>query len=670
MLDSNTSPSIPKRPQKKSESEAAEAFEAFGESDSECDNKQMASSDHLKSNKGSTERPTIPKGPENPISGIGSDKSNEFSDPTPESDKQIGLGQSDLDQENTRKPMIPKRPERPKLDSKSAETPLIPKRPQISATSSIEPSDLNDDNSLIVGENLPKIFTSNGENDTKYEDNLDSKLNSESSNKLVSHLDDDGEKTPGNSNTKINFKDDLGNANYDNASSASSFNDDLETFLQEKDFEEPCKSENETTILNTNDNADNIKSDEKNERENDKSDGNMNNHQKDSGECASSQVHDIQEREPTSKKTNSNNVEESGDAADDSTGKLASRNAPIIPKRPNKIKTPILDSDTKPENEQATEAINISETHKPTAIENSPSKHIPSQQENDIGSKPKAPPKPKKLSSKIAAFQQMFNQQTPMPSETTKYTQESEHERLRPESGEQEVNNGSTAPSKLSSDKMKFAQNLRGMMDKGVAMPGMVNPNLYQAKDNESSDESGSPEHNTISNIKKGVSKGPKGKRLPKSLKNPISVELKPRFDTVVLNLWEVGFHCSRQDNISIMGPEIQADNHELELNDDTRSKESLDISPESDIKAESSGESTDSSIHQTIDKKDVQEIHTSQQESNEETDIPSDKAEETIETVLKISREGSSGENLDTIKNSAPLETDSNVINASDSEA
>ena len=221
--------------------------------------------------------------------------------------------------------------------------------------------------------------------------------------------------------------------------------------------------------------------------------------------------------------------------------------------------------------------------------ETSESKSETPQQEKNT-TKPKAPPKPKKLSSKIAAFQQMFNQETAPPrnSGTSKSTSKPDLETKNSENKE--------VPSRLSTDKMKFAQSLQGMMGKGIAMPGMVNPNFHQKIDTE---EIESPDKEVkILNMKRGIAKGPRGKKLPKSLKNPVNVEVTPRFNSFVLTIWELNFQADTKsndmegsENVSNNTEAQKLENNEEILNLENKSEYIMDSesvsnsTPASDIK-------------------------------------------------------------------------------------
>lgn len=227
------------------------------------------------------------------------------------------------------------------------------------------------------------------------------------------------------------------------------------------------------------------------------------------------------------------------------------KHLPQIPRRPKKVKTAqsepnstlSLDdishkANTTSQVSQDVEKENADEKDEPLTSKSGSDKSESIEQEK-LSNKPVAPPKPKKLSSKIAAFQQMFNQENlplqgvpgPMPSSSPRT-----HLKI-PENKE--------TRSRLSNDKMKFAESLQGMMGKGIALPGMVNPNFNQ----NISDTTKDPEPTNevkILNVKKGIAKGPRGKKLPKSLKTPVNLEITSRFNSTVLTIWELNFQLDK----------------------------------------------------------------------------------------------------------------------------
>lgn len=153
------------------------------------------------------------------------------------------------------------------------------------------------------------------------------------------------------------------------------------------------------------------------------------------------------------------------------------------------------------------------------------------------------PPKPKKLSSKMAAFQEMFNQKPPVLARSNSGSVDTSA------TDSKETPSIPKRPSKLSSDKVKFGNNLNltGMMGgRGIALPGMVDLSLLKKRTQDEEGEEDVEAENIektaavpTSDVRKGRAKGPKGKRLPKSITDT-TVESSSRFSIVVENLWEI----------------------------------------------------------------------------------------------------------------------------------
>lgn len=144
---------------------------------------------------------------------------------------------------------------------------------------------------------------------------------------------------------------------------------------------------------------------------------------------------------------------------------------------------------------------------------------------------------PKKLSSKIAAFQQIIqggNQQNANDNETfQKPSNNVGHQQYRP---------------KLSSDKMQFAQNLQGMMSRGIAMPGMTDSRVTENYEQPSNEKKRGEEKEAHASAQKTRVKGPKGKRLPKSVLNAPKVDIEPRFKSTISPLWEIQFNHQKKN--------------------------------------------------------------------------------------------------------------------------
>ncbi|GEQ68426.1 hypothetical protein JCM33374_g2094 [Metschnikowia sp. JCM 33374] len=202
---------------------------------------------------------------------------------------------------------------------------------------------------------------------------------------------------------------------------------------------------------------------------------------------------------------------------------------PAIPKRPTRTNTPKIPSrPVKQKEGGAHEESIVTETsakdseslEKPSDTLTPTEKHYETVSEE--GSNKKAPPpKPKKLSSKIAAFQQMFSQ---APLEQTA------HKPSPVERG------------KLSSGRADFASNLQNMMGRGLPLPGMANPEMMKklspAEPSKESESGEKPESAPSSSIARRA-RGPRGKRLPKSIQET-KIEVEPRFQISVSDLWEV----------------------------------------------------------------------------------------------------------------------------------
>jgi hypothetical protein len=150
----------------------------------------------------------------------------------------------------------------------------------------------------------------------------------------------------------------------------------------------------------------------------------------------------------------------------------------------------------------------------------------------NVKQKPSAPPpKPKKMSSKIAAFQQMFSNPEVPPTQ----------KKAPLASPTSEISSR-----KLSTEKIKFAENLRNVVGRGIALPGMVDPNAGSPSKEDQNEPLANLAARITNNIRKA--KKPKG-RLPKSLQEPVAVEALPRFKLVLGQLWKHTFTKSTLDN-------------------------------------------------------------------------------------------------------------------------
>ncbi|OBA19819.1 hypothetical protein METBIDRAFT_208435 [Metschnikowia bicuspidata var. bicuspidata NRRL YB-4993] len=192
---------------------------------------------------------------------------------------------------------------------------------------------------------------------------------------------------------------------------------------------------------------------------------------------------------------------------------------PTVPKRPSRAST--------------TEVHNQEKKHTHTAVKDQSAEQssLKTNQNNSLPLKKAPPAKPKKLSSKIAAFQQMFNQ-APLEQTIPKIAPS---ERAR-----------------LSSKQTSFASNLQDMMGRSLPLPGMANPDVTKkmspAEDPAEIESEQQSESVSCSSIPRRA-RGPRGKRLPKQIQDT-KIEIEPRFKICVSDVWEVSF-CKLQETDS-----------------------------------------------------------------------------------------------------------------------
>ncbi|KAK6205218.1 uncharacterized protein RJT21DRAFT_117701 [Scheffersomyces amazonensis] len=370
---------------------------------------------------------------------------------------------------------------------------------------------------------------------------------------------DDGERTPGNSNTKVSFKDDEETDSRPH-SIVSGFDDDVATIshegedaqleAQEESTEEPAEEVTEEPVKETIDEP--IEQGKPSEKEADEVDAS-------SKEVEETKLEDNKLLADTTPRDEDVKVKElaENDVVEHEAPAIERIESPVpsIPARPSKRpikKTHSASEDDVKSSEGESPVIpsrpskSVSEEAKISpVIPSRPAKISPTNTE-----KPKAPPpKPKKLSSRIAAFQQMFNQESniepPLPKSTS--------EKI---SGDKPPVGGLK---KLSEDKMKFAKSLQGMVGMGIPLPGMANPLLQkrlerqQQEEEEQDEEDDKQEHgdedkkSDTASVPKSAARprGPRGKKLPKSLKEPTNIEQEPRFKLATYDLWEVSFKKS-----------------------------------------------------------------------------------------------------------------------------
>ncbi|CCE81575.1 Piso0_002235 [Millerozyma farinosa CBS 7064] len=232
------------------------------------------------------------------------------------------------------------------------------------------------------------------------------------------------------------------------------------------------------------------------------------------------------------KPNEASNTSDSPDAGDISRNVFTTStfNAPSIPQRP------------RPKTIKSSKELSESEKSQPT-------------------NKPKAPPKPKNLSSKIAAFQEMLNQGTSIAPGNNKSV-------AVPKKDNATVQEGISGPSRLSSDRMKFAQSLQGLVGKGMA-PEPIGSGPTENR--VTSDKGAEMKTEKVTHITK--SRGPKKKRLPGSLKNPAVLEAKTRFNITTSQLWVVDYKSHIDAEVN-----LPADNEEErgEVREEAKAKEEV----------------------------------------------------------------------------------------------
>lgn len=357
----------------------------------------------------------------------------------------------------------------------------------------------------------------------------------------------DGEKTPGNSNSKTSFKDVDDETSFDDdetiktgPTNTSEVNEFLENELQDndvlqdiaqtedkdsqndKDSSLKCMSEipannAKVTSIEESPSSDEIGVKEESEL-NEKGDEDIVQASILSQDEQSQQTEVVEELvvlsdsfQQDKSPINDENLEEETESK---------HSMPIIPMRPKKAKQLSTGDLTK----------------------NSSSDSVPS-----IPSRPNKmpPPKPKKLSSKIAAFQQFLNNE--------------------PEPAKPSPKPKTDTRGKLSSSHMKFAQNLQGIMGKGIPLPGMMDPrmrsneSLVEGKGVEEDDkypdktgDTGEATEDKEENKPIRRAKGPKGKRLPKNLSTPVNIESSNKFKIATGDLWTVEVRPKEQVEVKL----------------------------------------------------------------------------------------------------------------------
>lgn len=348
----------------------------------------------------------------------------------------------------------------------------------------------------------------------------------------------DGEVTPGNSDTKATFKNDEDVEN-ENRTDSSSFDDDMETISQDnEDGEQDRRNRQETA---TEENAQEseapqfettiIESGETEERDGDDTD---------SGELYSEQQQN-KEKEKIVPATSTPKIPQrppkklslSRATTNDSLTSLDSTSKPpkpVISKRPTTEESLSNIEPTIPSRPAINQIPSVGESQHEPIVPNRPdNKDLESSQRDTQASvklKP-PPPKPKKLSSKIAAFQQqLFN-----PANASSEEDVSSTGSKQPESG---IRKRSTENSVL----LRFG-------GKAIPLPGMFNPNQMPkpsiSHGEETSDDKEEKQESATANAPVRRTRGPRGKKLPKAVADA-EVKTESRFAIELGKLWSIEF--------------------------------------------------------------------------------------------------------------------------------
>ncbi|ODV93394.1 hypothetical protein PACTADRAFT_77734 [Pachysolen tannophilus NRRL Y-2460] len=219
------------------------------------------------------------------------------------------------------------------------------------------------------------------------------------------------------------------------------------------------------------------------------------------------------------------------------------------------------------------------------------SETIDSETSSSLTTKKIPPPiKPKKPSSKILAFQQMLAQQQqedaarsgrrPPPLVTRKSlsqtsSKEDDNSKESPEIEEKSGNNEEISidhknkpeiprhrpTNKFTGNKAAFAKNLNGVFAGGIALPGMVLPGMdppaalssrSKADDDNEDDDDDEDDDNSnnrsdkkaarkVTDVRRGRAKGPRGRKLPSSVQDPVIVE-EQKYKVFISDCWQIGF--------------------------------------------------------------------------------------------------------------------------------
>ncbi|KAK7684041.1 hypothetical protein QCA50_013019 [Cerrena zonata] len=627
---------------------------------------------------------------------------------------------------NPDEPVIPKRPSKTKKSESSSAQPIASssvakssaEQPIADSLSSSQADSKNDSDQSDQA-STPPIPNRPAKDKNNNPNEPESVLNSQQED-ANSDSELEGDITPGNSNTKITFKDEVDEDDYNaNNTDSSSFNDDVETVLQDRDTEGGSYIESQPdvhdgvapTADSSNNSNESTNIEPKVIDQPDKSVDHATPSIDEASKDVNIEVPDIEQSNKEDIEQSIENVthEQTTDEQlalndnDDISNKietskpsetkdLTEPDAPVIPTRPKKasteesIETPQIPSSRPSKSKVNSQEPEPQNTTTPTipsrprpkaksseltpveskSVDKSESPAVPARPEKsseDSSSKaspqlsdvkPKAPPpKPKKLSSKIAAFQQMFNQE--------------KKEELDSEKEDSNVSKPSPVTrGKLSSDKMKFAESLKGMMGKGIALPGMTNPNIPTKSEESLVEDSKKDEEiptSTDSKIKPisnrpSRAKGPRGKRLPNSLKKPLNVEVEPRFKLIVEDLWDLKFE-PKVDSVESTEDLVKSSEDETALQDTDSNREDL-VSQDPVLTSNESISDSKESLtsipglntnNESVPQEDNEEAKDSTIKSDAPTDLGIDEKAERTGDEESVNRDEDEPESLDDAK-------------------
>ncbi|EGW32293.1 uncharacterized protein SPAPADRAFT_50859 [Spathaspora passalidarum NRRL Y-27907] len=524
-------------------------------------------------------------------------------------------------------PIIPKRPES-KTGASSSPIPVIPARPEGKSSVSSSPvptipssrpvkqvvmapekkEEVNENDGSTTPNKIPEHHD--------VTDHLHSTLNTSDA------IDFDGDTTPGNSNTKITFKDEVDDE-AQLRSDTSSFDDDVET-VKDKDVdntevvgetdeedtreqevfqqdEEPVEkpevdSEDETEPIQEEQKEEPAVEEPKEAIEVDKKEE-VTQVEKAEGQDKSKEVveEQVKEESKTVEETEKH-VEEVKEDIDPKQSEItATVKEPIAEVKETQEQKPVTPTIPSRPPKKSPELAKVALNEPKPSIPPRPSKNIESPKPQKA-----PPPKPKKLSSRIAAFQQQLF--------------------------EQSSNDASNAPPpiarKLTSEKTGF------MSGVGIPLPGMFNP-LQLKKQQEAANEQEEEEEEDSSAVERKVepvasarrAKGPRGKRLPKALSEPVNIETESRFKLETGELFSLSFTKKEEPK------------EEVNEEDKDRLEEEKDVVADEDIAVEESSKGNDNDINDVAGKPDLVDEEIDKEDSTSFSEI---EKENEIEPVIE----------------------------------